>query len=403
MAIKLSTAQRQKIRLILFLILLACYHNSIRVRSYLTRAALVSPDVSPWRKLYDDGDESSFLHVTGLTRDAFNALLHIVIPPGHYIRWRRRGRPWSLPPDGMLGLLMCYLGSQMSNKWLCLIFGITPSPCSRILRRMLRMTVKRLRYHPLARVEFPNEARMRLYSDMVSAREPTVTNVIGFMDGLGLTTECTDERLTQNAYYCGYDCDTMVNNVLVFGPDGKVFFCAINYPGSWADGSLTSRFFNHIQKRIGDFKICVDQGFPRSGDAHGILVGPIPERSARQLHCSLRDNLIRLSNVYTSLRQASEWGMRGLQGSFPRCKKRLPSDKDKRRMVLECIIFIHNFRTEIVGRNQIAEVFNPEYERVINIHGYDRIRRYYLEPGDYVTDDEAEIFEENFGEESDGE
>ena len=73
---------------------------------------------------------------------------------------------------------------------------------------------------------------MRLYSDMVSAQEPTVTNVIGFMDGLGLTTVCTDERLTQNVYYCGYDWDTMVNNVLVFGPDGKVFFCAINYPGS---------------------------------------------------------------------------------------------------------------------------------------------------------------------------
>ena len=216
-----------------------------------------------------------------------------------------------------------------------------------------------------------------------------------------MTTECTDKRLTQNAYYCGIDCDTMVNNVLIFCPDGKVFFCAIIYPGSWADGTLTSRFFNHIQKRIGDYKICVDQGFPRSGDAHDILVGPIPERSARRLHCSVCDNLIRMSNVYTSLRQASEWGMRGLQGSFPRCKKRLPSDKDKRRMVLECIIFIHNFRTEIVGRNQIAEVFNPEYERVINIHGYDRIRRYYLEPGDYETDDEAEICEENFGGDSD--
>ena len=191
--------------------------------------------------------------------------------------------------------------------------------------------------------------------------------------------------------------------VLVFGPDGKVFFCAINYPGSWADGTLTSRFFNHIQKSIGDFKICVDQGIPRSGDAHGILVGPIPERSARQLHRSVCDNLIHLSNIYTSLRQASEWGMRGLQGSFPRCKKCLPSDKDKQRMVLECIIFIHNFRTEKVGHNQIAEVFNPEYERVINIHGYDRIRRYYLELGDYETDDEAEIFEENFGGESDRE
>ena len=88
--------------------------------------------------------------------------------------------------------------------------------------------------------------------------------------------------------------------------------------------------------------------------------------------------------------------MRGLQGTFPRCKKRLPSDKEKRRRVLECIILVHNFRTEVVGHNQISAVFAPEYKRVINIHGYDRIRRYYLEPG-YETDDEAELLEENFG------
>jgi hypothetical protein len=34
-------------------------------------------------------------------------------------------------------------------------------------------------------------------------------------------------------------------------------------------------------------------------------------------------------------------------------------------------------------------VFAPEYERVINIHVYDRIRRYYLEPSDYETDNKA--------------
>ncbi len=109
------------------------------------------------------------------------------------------------------------------------------------------------------------------------------------------------------------------------------------------------------------------------------------------MHPLVRDNLIHLSNVYTSLRQASEWGMRGLQGTFPQCKKRLPSNKEKRRRVLECIILVHNFRTEVVDHNQISAVFAPEYERVINIHGYDRIHRYYLEPGDYETDDEAEL------------
>jgi hypothetical protein len=46
----------------------------------------------------------------------------------------------------------------------------------------------------------------------------------------------------------------MVNNVLVFGPDGNVFFCAINYPGSWVDRSLTARFFSHIKGKIGDYK-----------------------------------------------------------------------------------------------------------------------------------------------------
>ena len=135
----------------------------------------------------------------------------------------------------------------------------------------------------------------------------------------------------------------------------------------------------------------------------GILVGPIPERSARRLHSAVRDNLLRLSNVYTSLRQASEWGMRGLQGTFPRCKKRLPSCKIKRRLVLESIIFINNFCTDIVGRNQISAVFDPEYERVINLDGYDRIQRYYLRPGDYDTDDDECGDDQASGRDSDDE
>ena len=83
---------------------------------------------------------------------------------------------------------------------------------------------------------------------------------------------------------------------------------------------------------------------------------------------------------------------------FPQRKKQLPSNKEKCRRVLECIILVHNFRTQVVGHNQISAVFVPEYERVINIHSNDRIHRYYLvEPGDYKTEDEAELLEENFG------
>ena len=56
---------------------------------------------------------------------------------------------------------------------------------------------------------------------------------------------------------------------------------------------------------------------------------------------------------------------------------------------MEAIALIHNYRTEIVGSNQIKTVFNPEYERVINLEGYNRISKYYLRPDDHDTDGEG--------------
>ncbi len=135
MAAILTRWQKWTIKVLMALALMACYHNSFRVHSYLLQAGLVPPSLSQWRKLYGEGDSSSFLHITGLMQEAFDSLLYVVIPPGHSMHRRRRGRPWSLPPDGMFGLLLCYLGSQMTIKWLWLIFGITPLPCSCILKK----------------------------------------------------------------------------------------------------------------------------------------------------------------------------------------------------------------------------------------------------------------------------
>jgi hypothetical protein len=101
------------------------------------------------------------------------------------------------------------------------------------------------------------------------------------------------------------------------GTTTKVFFAAVNFPGSWTDGSLTARFLHQMKRRIGHFKICVDQGFPRGGDASGTFVGPVSKSQALRLHTDIRNYLLRICNVHTSLRQASEWGMRGMQGTFP--------------------------------------------------------------------------------------
>ena len=72
---------------------------------------------------------------------------------------------------------------------------------------------------------------MELFASMVNNREPSIDDVIGFMDGVLLKTECTSECITQNAFYSGYKCDTTVNSVFTYGQDEKVFFAAINFPG----------------------------------------------------------------------------------------------------------------------------------------------------------------------------
>jgi len=169
----------------------------------------------------------------------------------------------------------------------------------------------------------------------------------------------------------------MSNNVFAFGPDGKIFLAALNFPGSWHDSSLIARLLPKLKEKIKGKKICVDMGFPRSGDAHDILVGPYSKKKAKKLSPVLKKILLKRSSYYTSLRQASEWGMRALQGSFPRLKKRLPSDSKLRSIVLEAIVLVHNYRTHIIGLNQINTVFNEEYERCISIENYDRIARYY--------------------------
>jgi hypothetical protein len=74
----------------------------------------------------------------------------------------------------------------------------------------------------------------------------------------------------------------MVNNIFTHGPDSKVFLCSINFLGSLHDGSITANILPYIPN-IGNHKICVEQGFPRSGDTALMLAGPISRKQAQAL------------------------------------------------------------------------------------------------------------------------
>ena len=103
---------RQRLWRVLMVVMLFQLHNSIRTRHYLHRPAIVSPSDSPWQRLYEQADPSSFLHMTELTRRCFVMLLYNLFNPKeilpHQRRWR--GQPRSLRPEGCLRLLLFILG-----------------------------------------------------------------------------------------------------------------------------------------------------------------------------------------------------------------------------------------------------------------------------------------------------
>ncbi len=179
-----SATTKYRVKILALVLSLCAYLNSMRNRKWLYRKAVLLPSKAPWNYLLLHGDHSSFLLMTGLTCKAFDMLHKILKPPGHPSLPKRKGRKWSMTSEGQLGLFLFYIGSTMNYKYLCLIFGVTPNACSRMLKNMLKLVVTWLWYHPLARIKFPTLEKMELFASMVNNREPSIDDVIGVMDGV---------------------------------------------------------------------------------------------------------------------------------------------------------------------------------------------------------------------------
>jgi hypothetical protein len=98
--------------------------------------------------------------------------------------------------------------------------------------------------------------------------------------------------------------------------------------------------------------------------------------SRQSVYKSHQDNIDRNGNIRqdpevhkqaTSVRQMAEWGMRGLQGSFPRLKDRMIYEEGgERRIIIELVVLLYNYCAATVGINQIQSVFMPHLERNAN-------------------------------------
>jgi hypothetical protein len=169
--------------LVCFIIGFIVAYNNERKRSNITREALILPKFAPWRTLLLKGNDSSFLSITGFSKKAFWKLVQVVFEDEET---KKTGRPRLFKNEDKIGLVLMYLGSQMSYKHLSLIFGILPCAISAYLRETMGLIVKKLKSNPIAEVRFPDDETMALFASMVNHREPEIHNVIGFGDGLAL-------------------------------------------------------------------------------------------------------------------------------------------------------------------------------------------------------------------------
>lgn len=346
-------------------------YKSLRRRYYITSAAIPPVKYSAWVNLFNSKDDQSFVCLTGFNYDAFMALHSILFDGFHR---KKTGRQENLNSFAKLGCVLLYLNSTLQPKHLCLLFGASPSTISRTITFMINLIVKKLQHHPDSAILWPTESEKGDYARLISSREPLIKNGIGFIDGLALRICCSSEINEQNAYYNGWHGDTYVNNVIVFSPKGKVIYAAINYFGSWHDAKVCRHLYQDILSKETNYAIIADSAFPKNKHFKHCVLKPIKKFSMDPVK---REEQKALSFAITSLRQAAEWGMRSIQATFARLKLRLTSDKVQRYNIILSCLLLHNYRTQLMGINQISEVFSKEYQCYVNDASYDRIARYF--------------------------
>lgn len=105
----------------LLLALLSAY-NSCWSRTMLTRSGILLPVQSPWYHLNANGDATTFLKLTGLTRPVFHQLMGLVFSQNR----ARIGRHQDLNEAAQVGLFLFYISSRMGGE--PLVFTLWSNP-----------------------------------------------------------------------------------------------------------------------------------------------------------------------------------------------------------------------------------------------------------------------------------
>jgi hypothetical protein len=336
----------------------------------ITRRALGDYSESPFQRLYLSNCNQSMITYTGFDYEAFNTLLTYFrpyflqftpySPDGKITRVRcSNGRKRKLSAEVCLGLVLAWTRTRGSVYSLQMDFGLTHSCLCLWLRFGIRILAKILVKNPLARVKVPTREEVALYQRATAAKYPTLHDVWATVDGLNLYFQCTNDNVIQGIFYNGWLHGHFVSNVFVFAMDGTIRICGLNAPGTMHDSTLAdySSVYHKLQYiyEITGGKVVVDSAFRVKSNDFII-------KSSQTLPDGDRHAIV-VARDATSVRQAAEWGMRQFQASFPRMKDAVKFELNgERRIIMRLIVYLFNYRANVVGCNQIQSTFMPHLE-----------------------------------------
>jgi hypothetical protein len=329
------------------------------------RASLRSFAESPFKHLFDNGNEQSLINATGVDHAEFNKLLDLFKPifDGHILNERTgsirrrnaqdRGRPRSIDAAGCLGLILIwYRTTGPINRSFPLMFGLTQTPLERWLKFGKRCLFVALHdYIP----KLPSAEDVQAYKNAISAKYPHAADVAFAIDGCKMDIQAATNPIVQRQYFNGWTHGHYVSNVFVFAPDGKIICCVTNAPGSLHDSNVADHgvydkleylYHQYHAKTVADAAFTGTNFIVKSGDA---------ARATNPQDVLLRRDA-------TSIRQMAEWGMRQIKAKFPRlCKCPIAFETaGHRRMDIALMVRLYQHQVQNMGMNQILSTFMPE-------------------------------------------
>jgi hypothetical protein len=335
--------------------------------------------------MFDSGNDQALINCCGVDHKVFAGLIKIFEPTFNRYTVDRKngmirklkvsamgitnGRPRKVDAIGVLGLVLFWYRTRGSAaRAVSLAFGLTSSPMHEWLRFGRRALLYALQFHPDAKVIPPSRADVDRYVEAIADKYPLLgeERVWAACDGLKLPLETSGHWLKQNQFYNGWQGKTFVNSVFCFAPDGKIRCATINCPGSWHDSTLADygvyRKLEQIYTLHGG-KIVVDSAFGLQARNFLIKSAQQQDPARRGATPAEAERELDLNKQATSLRQLSEWGMRMIQGGFPRMKDPcILEETGERKIVLHLMVLLYNFQAAQVGINQILNTFMSKTE-----------------------------------------